>query len=171
MPKVFIICCVSRLASYNTSHHRVLSDLRSQTRHLHSSPSLNRICAARGRHQPPTTTLPKLSYHTMPSSIDNVIKMMMAINSFGPRFDPQSIPSYRDWLVNHTFDLFGPEPFSPTSNTNPGISLHARPQRESHLEESVCCIDRGHRLSGDMAWIFPQEVSYPSTVDHESNTD
>ena len=129
------------------------------------------LSIARDQHQPPTTTLPKLSYQTMPSSIDNVIEMMMAINSFGPQFDPQSIPSYRHWLVNHTFDLFGPEPFSPTSNTNPGISLHARHQRESRLEESVCCIDCGHGSSGDMARIFPQEVSYPSTVDHESNTD
>ena len=125
----------------------------------------------RDQHQPPTTTIPKLLYQTMPYSIDNIIKMMMAISSFGPRFDPQSIPSYRDWLVNYTFNPFGPEPFSPTLNTNTGISLHAQPQRESCLEESVCCIDRGHRSLGDIAWIFPQEVSYPSMVDHKSNTD
>ena len=34
----------------------------------------------------------------------------MALNSFVPQFDPQSIiPSYDDWLANSSFNPFGPE--------------------------------------------------------------
>ena len=128
------------------------------------------LSITRGQHQPPTTTVPKLLYQTMSSSIDNIIKMMMAINSFGPRFDPQSIPSYSDWLANYTFDPFGPEPFSSTSNTDPWIPFHSQHQREPHLEEGVRHVDCGHGSSGNMAWIFPQEVSYLSSVDHEFHT-
>ena len=128
------------------------------------------LSITRGWHQPPMTTLPKLLYQTMPSSINNAIKTMMAINSFGLRFNPQSIPSYSNWLANHTFDLFGPKPFSSASNTNPWIPFHSQHQREPHLEEGVHHVDRGHGSSGNMVQIFPQEVSYLSSVDHKFHT-
>ena len=107
----------------------------------------------------------------MPFSTDNVIEMMMAINSFGPRFDPQSIPSYSDWLANHTFDPFGAEPFSPPSNTDPGTPFHSQPKGEFRVEEDANVgirVDRGHGSSGDIAQSFPQEVSYLPLVDLNS---
>ena len=46
----------------------------------------------------------------MPFYTDSIIEKMMALNSFAPQFDPQSIiPSYDDWLANNSFDPFGPE--------------------------------------------------------------
>ena len=104
----------------------------------------------------------------MPFSTDNVIEMMMAINSFGPRFDSQSIPSYSNWLANHTFDPFGAEPFSPPSNTDPGTPFHSQPKEEFRVEEDANVgirVDRGHGSSGEIAQIFSQEVSYLPLVD------
>jgi hypothetical protein len=87
----------------------------------------------------------------------------MALNSFGPRFDPQYIPSYDDWVANNSFDPFGPEPFAPTSYTNSGIPLHFRTRGESRIEEGMGMgshVDRGHGSSEvDMTHNFPQEVS------------
>ena len=46
----------------------------------------------------------------MPFYDDDTIEKMMALNSFAPQFDPQSIiPSYDEWLANNSFDPFGPE--------------------------------------------------------------
>ena len=107
----------------------------------------------------------------MPFSTDNVIEMMMAINSFGPRFDPQSIPSYSDWLANHTFDPFDAEPFNSPSNTDPGTPFHSQPKGEFRVEEEANVgirVDRGHGPSGDIAQSFPQEVSYLPLVDLNS---
>lgn len=99
----------------------------------------------------------------MPFYTDNTIEMMMTLNSFGPRFDPQSIPSYDDWVANSSFDPFGPEPFDPTSYTNPGIPLHFHTRGGSHIEEGVgvgSCVYRSHGSSEvNMTRNFPQEVS------------
>lgn len=128
-------------------------------------------------YPPPHTTTPPLlssitSYHhhhlfptlspAMPFYTDNPIERVMVANSFGPRFDPQSIPSYDDWVVNNTFDPFGPEPFVPTSCASPGIPIHFRTRHEFHLEEGMdvnCRFDRGCGSSEvDMTRNLPQEV-------------
>ena len=89
----------------------------------------------------------------MPFSTDNTVDMMMALNSFGKEFDPQSIPSYNDWLVNsnNTFDPFGLEPSGSTSNSHTGIPLHFKPRYGFHA-------DQAHGSSKDATRIFPQEV-------------
>jgi len=90
----------------------------------------------------------------MAFSTNNTLDMMMALNCFGPQFDPQSIPSYIDWVANTTFDPFGPEPFASTSHPVPGTRLHLQSQ-----------VDTGSRVhpgcgpSEGMASNFPQEVS------------
>jgi hypothetical protein len=106
----------------------------------------------------------------MPFATENVLEMLMAINSFGPRFDPQSIPSYSDWLANHTFDPFGPDPFSPIPTAYPGIPFHSQSQGESRVKEGTNVgsrVDRGQRSSEDMLQV-PKEVSDLPLVDHDS---
>ena len=110
----------------------------------------------------------------MPFYTDNTVERMMSFNSFGPRFDPQSIPSYDDWVVNNTFNPFSPEPFAPTLYASPAIPVHSRTRDEFCLEKGVDMdsrFDRGYRPSGvDMACNFPQEVGpYPPIDDHKLN--
>lgn len=99
----------------------------------------------------------------MPFYTENAIEMMMALNSFGPRFNPQSIPSYDDWVANNSFNPFSPEPFIPTSYTNPGIPFRSRTRGESRIEKGVDVgnrVDPGHGSSEvDLTCNFPQEVS------------
>ena len=79
--------------------------------------------------------------------------MTTILNSFGPRFDPQSIPPYDDWVANNSFNPFGPEPFAPTPYTNPGTLLHSHTRGESPVEGGVDVgsrVDRGHGSSMDM---------------------
>ena len=94
---------------------------------------------------------------------NNTIELMMALNSFGPRFGPHSIPSYDDWVANNSFDPFSPEPFTHTSYTPPGIPLHVHTEGESRMEEGLDVssrVGRGHGSSeADMTRNFPQEVS------------
>ena len=46
----------------------------------------------------------------MPFYNNGTIEAMVTLNSFAPRFDPQStIASYDEWLANNSFDPFGPE--------------------------------------------------------------
>ena len=89
----------------------------------------------------------------MAFSTDNALDTMMALNSFHPQFDPQSIPSYVDWVANTTFDPFGPEPFAVTSHPIP----------ETHLQTQVDMSGRVHLGYGSsedgMTRDFPQEVS------------
>jgi hypothetical protein len=108
----------------------------------------------------------------MPFATENVLEMLMAINSFGPRFDPQSIPSYSDWLANNTFDPFGPDPFSPIPTAGPGVPFHSQSQGESRVKEGTNVgsrVDRGQRSSEDMLQV-PKEVSDLPSVDHEFKT-
>ena len=99
----------------------------------------------------------------MPFYTDNSIEtMMMVLNSFGPRFNPQSIPAYDDWVANNSFDPFGPEPFAPTSYTNPGIPSHLHYRGDPRIEAGVDLgnrVYRGHGSSVDMTRDIPQEVS------------
>ena len=117
---------------------------------------MSRHCAIRS---------PLTSDHRYISWLDpeyNTLKMMMALNSFGPRFDPQSILSYNDWVANNTFDPFGPEPFLPISHSNPGISLHFQTGSELSIGKGADVdnrVDRGHGSSEDMTRNFPKEVS------------
>ena len=93
---------------------------------------------------------------------DNTLEMMMALNSFGPRFDPQSIPSYDDWVANSTFDPFGPEPFLPISHSSPGISLHFQTGSKLSVGKGADVdnrVDGGRGSSEDMTRNFPKEVS------------
>jgi len=100
---------------------------------------------------------------------NNTVEMMMVLNSFGPRFDPQSIPSYSDWVANTTFDPFGPDPLTPTSYLtypDPGTPFHLQTRNESR-------VDPGHASSqGDMTHNFSQEVSSdPPSEDCELEID
>jgi hypothetical protein len=106
---------------------------------------------------------------------NDTIEMMMALNSFGPRFDPESIPSYTDWVANTTFDPFSPEPFSPTSCPSPGIPLHTQTKGEFYNEKDVDTggrVDRSHGpWKEDMTRYFPQEVNPdPSLENSELGT-
>ena len=101
---------------------------------------------------------------------NNTIEMMMTLNSFGPRFDPQSIPPYNDWVVNNTFNPFGPDP--PAATLYP---LHFQTRGEFRIENGVdvsSCVDRGHGFKReDMTRDFPQEVSSdPPSGNHELET-
>lgn len=99
----------------------------------------------------------------MPFYTDNTVEtMMMVLNSFGPRFNPQSIPAYDDWVANNSFDPFGPEPFAPTSYTNSGIPPHSYTRGDQRNEAGVDLgnrVYRGHGSSVDMTRDLPQEVS------------
>ena len=108
----------------------------------------------------------------MTFSTDDI--MMMALNSFGPQFNPESIPSYGDWLAKHTFNPFGPEPFNPVPDTRPGIPLHFKSGDEFWVDESVDMgnrVNHGYGSSEDATRIFSQEVrSVPPSVDREFET-
>jgi hypothetical protein len=83
----------------------------------------------------------------MPFYTDGAIEMM-TLDSFGPRFDPQSIPSYGDWVANNSFDPFGPTSYTrDESRIGEGVGVGSR-------------LDRGHEsLEVDMTQYFFQEVS------------
>ena len=87
---------------------------------------------------------------------DGVIETMMILNSFGQRFDPNSIPSYFDWSINSTFNPFSSEPSSP------GIPLHIHPRSGFYAKEGVNVdnpFDHCRRPSKDTTRIVPKEVS------------
>ncbi|KAF9646168.1 hypothetical protein BDM02DRAFT_278170 [Thelephora ganbajun] len=109
---------------------------------------------------------------------NDTMEMMMVLNSFGSRFDPQSIPPYSDWVVNNTFDPFGPEPLADTSYTNPGIPPHFQTRSDFRAEgvNEGSRVDCDHRSSEDMTpyylaqgrsrFAFAQKhIEYPTDAD------
>lgn len=106
---------------------------------------------------------PFLSYQTMRFFAKNIDEMMKRLNSFGREIDPKSIPSYSDWSAGHSFNPFGPEPMSATSNPKRGIPLHFQSKVKLHDEEAGVDVgnhvNHGYRPPKDAMRIFPRRVS------------
>lgn len=83
----------------------------------------------------------------------------MALNSFCPQFDPQSIPPYVDWVANAAFDPFGPEPLAPTLHPNPGAPFLIQTRDELRIEGDLDVESRAGRGPGSLEDGMSQGVS------------